>query len=86
MIKNAYDIKELGQIIVDEAKKDGLEVTEDALEVLGKSVYRGFKRWAKESAVVSKTPYDNMIAPFYDQMDSFVEPTIEKIDLNKDGK
>lgn len=84
-VTKAYDIKELGAIIVEEAKKDGLHIAEEALEKLGKAVYMGSKRWAKESAVVSTNKIDDFIAPFYDQADSFVIPQIEKIDLDGDG-
>lgn len=82
----AYELKALGQYIKEEAAKDGLELAEQTLEVLAKSVYFGTKRWMKESAPLSETKIDDFIAPFYDNADPYVIPQIEKIDLNKDGK
>ncbi len=82
----AYDIKELGQMIIAKAKEDGLTIAEEALEKLGKAVYLGTKQWAKESAVISETKVDDFIAPFYDQADGFVMPQIEKLDIDGDGK
>lgn len=85
-MEKAYDLKVLGEIIKAEAKKDGLTIAEDAVEKLGKAVYNGTKKWAKESAVASATKIDDFIAPFYDQLDAAVVPQIEKIDLDGDGK
>lgn len=81
----AYDLKALGMMIAAEAKKDGLEIAESAVENLGKSVYFGFKMWAKESAQMSDNKIDDFLAPFYDQADSFVMAQINKIDLDQDG-
>jgi hypothetical protein len=85
-MEKAYDLKALGQMIVDEAKKDGLVIAEQALEKLGKAVYVGSKNWAKESAVLSSNKIDDVIAPFYDHADPLVIPQIEKLDLDGDGK
>ena len=85
-MEKAYDLKELGQMIKEEAAKDGLTIAEEALEKLGKAVYLGTKRWGKESAVLSETKIDDFAAPFYDQIDQFVIPQIDKIDLDGDGK
>lgn len=85
-MQNAYDLKTLGQYIIEEAKKDGLVIAEEALEKLGKATFVGTKRWAKESAVISETKVDDFAAPFYDHLDGFVMPQIEKIDLDGDGK
>lgn len=85
-MKEAYSLEELGQIIKEEAAKDGLTIAEEAVEKLGKAVYNGVKRWGKESAVLSSNKVDDFIAPFYDQMDGFVNPQIEKLDLDGDGK
>lgn len=85
-MNKAYDVKELGEMIAAEAKKDGLVLTEQAVEALGKAAYMGTKKWAKESASLSETPYDDFIAPFYDKIDAFVIPQIEKLDLDGDGK
>ena len=85
-MQKPYEIKALGQAIVDEAKKDGLVVAEDALEKLGKAVYNGTKKWAKESADLSVNKFDDFAAPFYDHLDGVVNPQIEKIDLDGDGQ
>lgn len=81
-MEKAYELKALGEMIVAEAKKDGLTIAEEALEKLGKAVYFGTKEWAKESAELSENKIDDFVAPFYDQVDQFVIPQIEKIDLD----
>lgn len=85
-MEKAYDIKALGQIIIEEAKKDGLTIAEEACEKLAKACYMGTKRWGKESAALSESKVDDFLAPFYDQADPIVLPQIEKIDLDGDGK
>lgn len=85
-MEKAYDLKALAQMVIEEAKKEGLTVAEEAAEKLGKAIYFGSKRWGKESAVLSDTKIDDFIAPFYDHADSFVQEQIEKIDLDGDGK
>lgn len=85
-MEKAYDLKSLGEIIAAEAKKEGFAVAEEALEKLGKAVYMGVKHWASESAILSESKVDDFIAPFYEMMDKFVLPQIEKIDLDGDGK
>lgn len=85
-MEKAYELKALGEMIVAEAKKDGLVLAESALEKLGKAVYNGSKSWAKESAVVSDNKVDDFMSAFYDNVDAFVLPQIEKIDLDGDGK
>jgi hypothetical protein len=84
-MEKAYELKALGEMIIAEAKKEGLTIAEEALEKLGKAVYFGSKEWAKESAKLSETKIDDFIAPFYDKIDEFVTPQIEKIDLDGDG-
>lgn len=85
-MEKAYELKALGQKIVEEARKEGLTIAEEALEKLGKAVYFGTKEWAKESAARSETKVDDFFVPFYDHADQFVVPQIEKIDLDGDGK
>lgn len=84
-MEKAYDLKALGEYIAAEAKKEGIPMAEEVLEKLGKAAYVGAKQWAKDSAVASETKLDDWIAPFYDNMDGFVNPQIEKIDLDGDG-
>jgi hypothetical protein len=81
-MEKAYDLKDLGLKL----KAAGLPIAEEALEHAGAKVYQAFKQWAKESAVVSETKIDDVVAPFYDQLDPMVIPLIEKLDLDGDGK
>lgn len=85
-MEKAYELKALGEMIVAEAKKDGLALAEGAVEKLAKAVYLGSKAWAKESAVLSETKVDDFFMPFYDHADGFVLPQIEAIDIDGDGK
>lgn len=85
-MEKAYDIKALGQMILEESKKDGLHLAEEAVETIAKAAYVAVKNWATESAKLSESKIDDFIAPFYGQIDSFVLPQIEKIDLDGDGK
>ena len=89
----AYDIKALGQCILDEMRKSGAMSKEDVesiaekeLEALAVGAYKGVKAWLKESAQKSENKLDDFVAPLLDTLDPFVIPQIEKIDLNHDGK
>jgi hypothetical protein len=84
-MEKAYDLKALAEFIIEESKKDGLTICEEAVESFGKAIYVGFRRWAADSALVSETKIDDYMAPFYTQLDQFVLPQIEKIDLDGDG-
>lgn len=84
-MEKAYDIKALGKFIQEEAKKEGLTIAEEALEKLGKASYTGTKQWAVKSAEISENKVDDFIAPFYGQLDGFVLPQIEKLDIDGDG-
>jgi hypothetical protein len=68
----AYDIKVLGERL----KEKGLVQA----EVMALDVYKELKAWIVESAVISATPYDNLVVPFIDQLDALVLPEIDKID------
>lgn len=85
-MESAYDVKALGEIIKEEAQKEGLTMAEQAAEKLGKAVYAGFKRWVSESAVMSENKVDDMLAPAVAFLDPIVLPQIEKLDLDGDGK
>lgn len=85
-MERPYSLKDLGQKIAAEAKKDGLEIAEEAVEKLAKAAYMGTKAWAKESAELSETKVDDVLARFYDMADPIVLEQIAKIDLNHDGK
>ncbi len=84
-MEKAYDLKALGEKIVEKAKADGLAIAEEALEKLAKAAYFGVKEWAKESAALSPTQIDDFAAKFYDLADPFVVEQIQKIDLDKSG-
>jgi len=84
-MEKAYSLKDLGKIIVEEAKKEGLTLAEDAVEKLGKSVWTGTKRWVNESATLSENKIDDMVAPALAMLDGVIEENIEKLDLDGDG-
>jgi hypothetical protein len=75
-MEKAYDIKALAEKL----KGKGLDVAED----MAGHVYVAVKEWAKESAALSANKFDDLAAPFYDQLDAIVLPQIDKID-NKQG-
>ncbi len=81
----AYDLKALGEAIKAEAAAGGLTIAEDAVEKLAKASWIGTKKWLVDSAALSDSKIDDFIAPFYGQLDSFVLPQIEKIDLDGSG-
>lgn len=81
-MEKAYDLKALGEKL----KAAGLPIAEEALESAGAKVYVAVKEWATESAVLSETKIDDVIAPFYGQLDPIVLPLIEQIDIDGDGK
>lgn len=85
-MEKPYELKALGQKIVEKAKADGLELAEHAVEALAKAAYFGLKEWAQESAAASPNKVDDVIAPFLSYADGYVMPQIEKIDFNSDGK
>lgn len=85
-MEKPYDFKALGQMVIAEAKVEGLTIAEEALEKLGKAVYFGSKKWFKESALLSGTKIDDFVAPFIDNLDPIVMKNIDKLDLDNDGK
>ena len=72
----AYDLKDLGEKLA--AK--GLPILKESAESTAKEVYLAVKEWAKESAAISETKIDDLVAPFYDQLDPLVLGAIDKID------
>ena len=82
----AYDLKALGEMIIQEARKEGFTIAEDALEKVGKSVYLAVKQWAIESSNLSENKIDDFLASFYSQVDKFVLPQIDKRHVDGDGK
>ena len=82
----AYDFKELIKKVQTEAAKGGLTMAEESLEVLLKSTWAGIKEWANESAVLSANPVDNFVMPGLLYLDGYLNPQIDKIDIDGDGK
>ena len=81
-MEKAYDLKVLGEKL----KAKGLVAAEASVESVGKEVYGAVKEWFKESAALSKTTLDDLVAPFIDKADETIESAIEKLDLDGDGK
>lgn len=71
-MEKAYDIKDLGERL----KAKGLDLAEEAVGI----VYKETKEWIKESAALSENKFDDLAAPFLDQLDAVVLPQIDKID------
>lgn len=70
--KKPYDVKDLAKRL----RKRGINVAEEAAEAL----YEELKGWFKESAALSPTPVDDIVATFLPQLDKIVEPALDKID------
>jgi hypothetical protein len=86
-MEKAYELKALGLKIMEEAKKDGLTIAEEAAEKLAKAAYIGTKNWFQESAALSENKVDDFISPFFSMADGLVLPQIEAvIDFDGDGK
>jgi hypothetical protein len=75
-MEKAYDLKALGLKLKDA----GLPIALEAAEAAAGKVYLAVKEWAVESAALSENKVDDVIAPFYGHLDSFVLPAIDKID------
>lgn len=85
-MEKAYELKALGQKIKEKAALRGLSLAEETIEVLAIAAYEGTKEWIQESAALSETKIDDVIAPFLGHLDGFLKPQIEKLDLDGDGK
>lgn len=68
----AYDLKKLGERL----KNIGIPVAEDVLEKVAPEVFD----WFEGEAILSKTPYDNIIIPFLPLAKQIVLDQIDKID------
>jgi hypothetical protein len=84
-MERPYDLKDLGKKIAARAKAAGAEMAEEVAEKVAEAAYFAMKDWAKESAALSKTPFDDLAVRFIDQLDGVVLPQIQKIDLDGDG-
>ncbi len=70
--KKAYDIKAL----LERLKGRGLDLAESAGVILVEETFG----WLDESAVISKTPYDDMARVIYPQLKSAALAAVDKID------
>lgn len=68
----SYDFKVLGEKL----KEHGLDVAEDSLEALYKSVME----WIKESASASENKIDDVVVIASQYIDDLVLPAIDRID------
>ena len=68
----AYDVKELLNIL----KGKGLNIAEDAAEIVLESVME----WLKASAQASPTVYDDMMLLVIPQLEKLAKDQIDKID------
>lgn len=84
-MEKAYDLKVLGQMIVQEAKKEGFTIAEEAVEKLAVSVLEATVGWLLDSAEVSETQADDIIMPFVSHLQGIIKEQIEKIDLDGDA-
>ena len=71
MVK-AYDAKELVNVL----KSKGLDVAEDAANILLESVFE----WLEESIKLSSTPYDDMALLLLPKIKELAAKQIDKID------
>lgn len=71
-MEKAYDLKELGEKL----KEAGLPVAEEAAEKVVGKVFE----WLKDSAVLSKNPYDDMAMFVYPKIEEFIKEKLDKID------
>lgn len=72
----AYDL----QALAEKLKSKGLPIALEAGEEAAKQVYIAVKEWAVESAALSETKVDDLVAPFYGHLDQIVLPLVDKID------
>lgn len=72
LMDRAYDMKDLAMRM----KNIGLPVAEEVVEQAVKEMFK----WLKESAVISSTPYDDMAAFIYPQLEELILKQAEKID------
>lgn len=71
-MREAYNVKELGAKL----KAKGLANAED----LAEDVIKEFLDWLKESAVKSKTPYDDILIAVIPQIEKFALEAADDID------
>jgi len=71
-MEKAYDLKEL----INMNKDDGLELAEDAAKIFVNNIFN----WLTESALLSKNPYDDLIAVVLPVVKPKIMAALDKID------
>ena len=71
-MQNAYDLKELAESL----KQDGLKLSEQAL----KTVITKTFDWAKESAKLSATPFDDIAVPVLEKVRDYALEKVDQVD------
>ena len=77
-MEKAYDLKVLGEKI----KAKGLDLAEDALEIVVEELFQ----WVEESAKASKSPYDDMGLVVLPQLKKLALEQVDKVDGEKDSE
>lgn len=75
-LNKAYDLKVLSQRLKDR----GLDLAEDALVIVTEEL----SDWTVDSAVLSKTPWDDIAATVMPQMKGFVMQQVDQVDGKSD--
>jgi len=76
-MEKAYDLNALGEKL----KARGLDVAEDMARVIVEELFD----WLAESAILSETPYDNLLAPVYPMAKKAALDQVDKIDGKEDS-
>lgn len=71
-MEKAYALGEL----VTKLKARGLDVVEDSAKIMVEETFA----WLKESADLSATPIDNLLASLYPTAQAYITSTVDKID------
>ena len=64
--------------LVEELKKEGLEVAEESAKIVAKAVLN----WIEASVKMTPNPYDDFFVMARPQIESVMAPAIEKINPN----
>ena len=80
----AYNFQEYLAASKENFASQGVNLAEDVLEKVVKLQYGTTKQWIQESAAITSTPIDDILASQLHQFDKAVEGV--NIDLNKDGQ
>ena len=71
-MEKAYDLKVLGEKL----KERGLDLAEESLVIVAEELFE----WVRESAIASKTPYDDMALIVLPELKKLALKGIDKID------